>query len=142
MGLDMYLYASKHSDITSKYKIGYWRKFNALHNYIVQNFNGGEDNCEEIYLSEDALKQILNVCKEILEDLKTCPKIQKKVESGWCNGKITYTTIEVFESKKALNLFGSQKIEEWYKKELEYTIELMEKCLKVEKVKFYYRGSW
>lgn len=77
MGLDMYLYARKVNSsfrkggidvkypcelqvfenlmkdfeesliITNNYKIGYWRKFNALHHFIVKHFSEGEDDCQQ-----------------------------------------------------------------------------------------------
>lgn len=138
--------------VESKYQVGYWRKFNALHNYIVCHFAYGEDNCQEIYLSGEMLEQILNVCKVVLEDLKTCPKTQKEINCGWSNGKPIFETIEVFESEKALKLlppstgcfFGSQNIDQWYKQDLEYTVELLEECLKVDesRIEFYYQASW
>lgn len=72
MGLDMYLYLNKYEsqfdnkkltyprelatlkgkikerNFLSKetsYQVGYWRKFNALHSYIVKKFADGEDKC-------------------------------------------------------------------------------------------------
>lgn len=45
-------------------RIGYWRKHPDLHGYIVQNFAGGVDECQEIDLSADDLKKIINAVKE------------------------------------------------------------------------------
>lgn len=39
-------------------RVGYWRKHNALHTYIVEQCAGGVDECQEIWLDEDRLKQL------------------------------------------------------------------------------------
>ena len=38
--------------------LGYWRKHRKLHGYIVDNFAGGEDECQKIYLSAPDLRKI------------------------------------------------------------------------------------
>jgi hypothetical protein len=57
MGLDMYL-VGKTSDGTNK-ELGYWRKHPDLHGFIVNEFGGGIDECQQIDLNEECLKQIL-----------------------------------------------------------------------------------
>lgn len=55
-------------------EVGYWRKFNALHNWFVQNIQSGEDDCDYYLLSEDnfyKLKELINYispenCHELL----------------------------------------------------------------------------
>ena len=135
----------------TKYQIGYWRKFNALHSHIVNTYNDGEDNCSPIWLSRESIEDILKVCKEVLEDLKTCPKTKKKIKCGWQNGEPLYEEIEVYDSEVALEklspssgfFFGSQDIDEWYKEDLEYTIQLLEKCLNLKgNFEFEYQASW
>ena len=79
MGLDMYLYKRKYvknweftaeedkHTVTVEHKgkvltqwdnptyivkeIAYWRKFNALHGFIVEQFNNGKDDCSPIPLN-------------------------------------------------------------------------------------------
>lgn len=173
MGLDMYLYALSYQskvswrednsnleyphelkdlekDIeqrnflsaTTRYQIGYWRKFNALHNYIVQHFGNGEDNCQEIYIGAEDIKEMLNICKRIHEDLKTCPKVIKDEDDY---------KYEIYDSKLAKELlppksgffFGSLEIDEWYKEDIEYTIGLFEKVLKIaNQFNIIYDASW
>ena len=43
---------------SSQHDLGYWRKFAPLHNYIVQNFANGVDECQQIELTEDDLEKI------------------------------------------------------------------------------------
>ena len=39
--------------------LGYWRKHPNLHGYIVQTFAGGKDECQEIDLSAESIREIL-----------------------------------------------------------------------------------
>lgn len=81
MGLDMYLRGRKYvihnyddpmdnptmdgySVVSYEIELGYWRKHPNLHGYIVQTFGGGQDNCQEIELNEEAIVQILDAIKE------------------------------------------------------------------------------
>jgi hypothetical protein len=76
MGLDMNLYgrkrrwlwdgeASMHVDgfpvnsTTLELDVAYWRKHPNLHGYIVREFAGGVDECQEIELNAGDLKKIL-----------------------------------------------------------------------------------
>jgi len=80
MGLDMYLNGKKYlwhnwkqpeKDLKEDgfrleervLKLGYWRKHPNLHGYIVQYFGDGRDECQEIELEEDELRQILIAVK-------------------------------------------------------------------------------
>lgn len=75
MGLDMYLTGEKRlwadrgpgKDLTQDgYKVesvhlelGYWRKHPNLHGYIVTNFAGGVDECQDIDLGEGNLEELI-----------------------------------------------------------------------------------
>jgi len=43
---------------SSQHDLGYWRKFAPLHEYIVNTFAGGVDECQRINLDEDDLEKI------------------------------------------------------------------------------------
>jgi hypothetical protein len=74
MGLDMYLTARKFYfshrgkrmiedglEVESKeLAVGYWRKHHDLHGYIVEEFADGVDDCQDIGLDPDQIKNILN----------------------------------------------------------------------------------
>ena len=93
MGLDMYLTASNFfwtheenesikeareiiaktlglksaSEIQSvKLNLAYWRKVNWIHNWFVENVQGGQDNCGEYYVTRDQLEDLKNLCDEII----------------------------------------------------------------------------
>ena len=98
----------KSMEIRTDYQIGYWRKFNALHNWFVQHCADGVDNCRDIYVSKEQLCGLRELCKSILEDhdlAKSC-----------------LPTKEGF-------FFGSLDYDEWYFKELEYTKDLLDKLI-------------
>lgn len=86
MGLDMYLSGRKylhtrwdlegeareaatrkedgHRVEELKLSLGYWRKHSHLHGYIVREFAGGADNCQEIDLSAEDLQKIIEAVEK------------------------------------------------------------------------------
>lgn len=40
-------------------EVAYWRKFNALHSWFVDNCGNGEDDCKEVYVTESQ-KELTN----------------------------------------------------------------------------------
>lgn len=106
----------------TQYQIGYWRKFNALHNYIVKNFADGVDKCQQIYLSTKDLEQILN-------NLKNTKNNKPKAK-------------ELLPTQDGF-FFGSTQYDEWYWNDVEYSIRLFEEVLKLpEGITIYYQASW
>ena len=108
--------------VESTYQVGYWRKFNALHSYIITNFNDGVDDCREIWLP-------IRCCEQILNDLK---KINEN------NASEIMPTCEGF-------FFGSTRIDEYYFQDVKYSIDLFEKVIKLAKeynYEVYYHASW
>lgn len=49
-------------------EIMYWRKFNALHNWVVNNCANGVDECQRIYMSNNDLVDLYNTLKEVSVD--------------------------------------------------------------------------
>lgn len=86
MGLDMqliYREAAELDETTDKfgcthlhaveYERAYWRKHAPLHQFIVDKFNGGEDNCQPIFLDEKQLKKLAAACKsKELHSIEDC----------------------------------------------------------------------
>ncbi len=113
----------------------YWRKANQIHNWFVKNVQGGEDNCEPHEVSIDQLKQLLDLCTEIM--LKKT--ISEKTEVA--KEKLP-TSVGLF--------FGGTEYDKYYYEDIKYTMEELEKLLaKVKKdeeagldVSFEYESSW
>lgn len=81
MGLDMYLKGHKflwqdweHPDrdrVEDGYRVeaidlrlGYWRKHPNLHGYIINEYADGRDDCQDIELSADAIRDIMQAVTE------------------------------------------------------------------------------
>lgn len=76
MGLDMFLIKSKKMKGLSFDKIfeegdfedvGYWRKANQIHNWFVQNVQGGEDDCEFYEVSQSKLIELRDTCQKVID---------------------------------------------------------------------------
>lgn len=113
-------------------EVGYWRKFNALHQWFVDNCGDGEDNCQEMYVDDSKIEEILGILKEVKGaiDSNDLEKVQELLPPS-----------EGF-------FFGSTEIDEWYKQDVENSIILFEDLLKEVKENgnfrgdFYYVASW
>ena len=142
MGLDMYLYLKKERyvstwtesklfpleyppelkpivDIAGRelsveqktyYRIGYWRKANAIHAWFVRECAGGVDECQEIYVSKEKAKELLDLCKQVLDDHSLAEPLLP-TQDGF--------------------FFGTTAYDEWYFKDIEHTVEILEATLKV-----------
>lgn len=107
--------------------VGYWRKANHIHKWFVDNVQYGEDNCKEYYVEESQLEELLELCKRVLADNSLAEELLPS-ESGF--------------------FFGSIEYDEYYYKDLEHTVEIIETLLS-ERNKdgyllgdIYYSSSW
>lgn len=187
MGLDMYLYKKtyvknwEHNPPEQQHKIsveiggnprkdirperisyiteevGYWRKFNALHGWFVQNCGDGEDKCQEIYVGEDNMKELLDVLSKVQTILNES-ELVTKVQKDW-NGKDYEVKVydktdeveEIFAPTEGF-FFGSNEIDRYFKEDVDRTIELIETLLRENSSDdaakgfysgdFYYQASW
>ena len=80
-------YPSVHR-VTS-YKVGYWRKANAIHKWFVDNIGKGIDDCKPLYVSLFDLKTLLAKCKEVLVEPSRAPEILP-TEDGFFFGPTSY----------------------------------------------------
>ena len=118
MGLDMYLYEKQ------THEVAYWRKANAIHNWII-NYAGVEDNCTPISLTKEDLIQLRNVCSEEL---------------------IAYTEEAAMDLLPPASgfFFGSTAVDEWYWEDIRETIDKINTALEqsVDDAMFEYQASW
>jgi len=152
MGLDMYLYknsylmsgdwikeearesvivlkaGSEHPTIKSnrvKYvveEVGYWRKANAIHKWFVDNVQKGVDDCGNYSVTREDLSKLLNLCSQVIEDKSKASELLP-AQSGF--------------------FFGSNDYDDWYYKDIEMTVKIIEDCLSDEDgYDFEYRSSW
>ena len=132
-------------------QVAYWRKFNALHNWFVENCQGGLDECQESYVDRTKLEELVVLLHEVKNILETSPKKKVQVKNGWSNGEDTFVEIEVVEDSEKLDdlfptssgfFFGGTEYDEYYQEQVNETIELITDLLKDETGEYYYQASW
>ena len=87
---------------------GYWRKSNHIHRWFVENLQDGIDDCQEVYVSPNKLKELLSSCKEALENKETACELLP-THSGF--------------------FFGRTDYDEFYFNDIDYTIKIIEDIL-------------
>lgn len=103
----------------------YWRKVNSIHQWFVDNCGNGEDNCQEMYVSDEKLRELLDVVTTVLKSKnEAVAQEMLPTQSGF--------------------FFGSQDYDEYYWGDLEYTKKELERILALgtDSVSFYYQASW
>ena len=150
MGLDMYLSAKRHladyredekeiiegiEKIDGLCNFGmrvneisceamYWRKANAIHKWFVDNCQDGVDDCREVWVSVDQLKQLRDVCDEVIKDTSKADALLPP-QSGF--------------------FFGSTEVDEYYLQDLVATREALDRIVDNEdnnRWDYYYQSSW
>lgn len=107
-------------------EVGYWRKFNALHNWFVQNCQDGEDNCALYYVPIDKLQELLTTLKHVMKNKSKPVEVLEEI----------LPTASGF-------FFGGTDYDEWYFQDVEFTIDLIEKLLNEDiNGDYYYQSSW
>ena len=107
-------------------KVGYWRKFNALHQWFVDNVQKGVDDCGEYYVPIEKIEELIDVLKEVRDNPSTADE--------------TLPTQAGF-------FFGNTDYDEYYYQEVNETIELLERLLQEDDenealIDYYYSSSW
>jgi len=149
MGLDMYLtakrYVSEYND-TDKVisteimqhfpeltelqtvqevavRVGYWRKANAIHRWFVHHVQEGKDDCAPYDVSRDQLTELRDVCVRVRDWPGGLAAEQLPTANGF--------------------FFGGTDYDEWYFRDVENTIEIIDKCLQLPTSwDFEYHSSW
>ena len=112
--------------ITVTYPVGYWRKANAIHNYFVQKLGGGEDNCQEMWVSRVHLVDLRGRCVDVLKADNT-EEVAKEVGLETVSGFF----------------FGDTEYGDWYKDDLRLTIDICSKVLALpDEYSLHYQASW
>ena len=101
-------------------EVAYWRKANAIHNWFVENVQGGKDDCGSYWVRREELKELRDLVSEVLET-KNAKKLPPK--PGF--------------------FFGSTDVDDYYWEDLRETIEMIDKVLELPKEWiFEYESSW
>jgi len=102
MGLDMYLEEEKFSSITLH--IAYWRKANQIMKWFTMLPDWKEDE-QEVQVNGEKLQELVETCKEVLQDHKKAEKLLPTMEGFF---------------------FGGVEYDEYYFNCLEHTIKQLE----------------
>lgn len=126
MGLDIYIKKAPKTITEPNYnntvEIGYWGKFNALHQWFVENVCNGIDDCAYWEIQKEKLEEFLAVLKSLTPE--NCEE-KLPTQSGF--------------------FFGSTEYGDWYWQDVKDAIENIERILNetnFETETLYYRASW
>jgi hypothetical protein len=101
---------------------GYWRKANHIHAWFVENVQDGKDDCQEYYVSQEKLKELLSLVEIVLADHSLANSILP-TQSGF--------------------FFGGTEYDEWYFSDLELTKTILDNALNDDGYgEFVYQSSW
>lgn len=140
MGLDMFLYRS--SKPKEFEEIGYWRKANAVFDWINNNVRF-ISNCSKLRMSKKNIERLLDVCKQARDIIQSATTQQIKIKVGYNvkEGIDIFGSTNVYDENTADKLsnilptctgffFGSTEYDEYYLSYIEYTIKICEEILK------------
>ena len=103
--------------------VGYWRKANAIHGWIVDNCANGVDECQEIIVSKEQLENLYNDVVSVLEGKVLASEASLEPRSGF--------------------FFGSTEMDDWYKNDLLYTRDLIKPLIDDPDIGYViYQASW
>ena len=128
LGVSNLIDSDSWTGLTVNVPIGYWRKANAIHNYIVKEFANGVDECQEIGVSRENLATLRDFCNLTIQSYE-------QTNSTTMAESVLPTTSGFF--------FGSTEYDEWYFRDLQNTVEIIDRALADEANDwFIYRASW
>ena len=124
-----YIYGRNFKSVQTetRYQIGYFRKFNALHSYIVKTFANGVDNCQDVLLYKEDVEKI----KKVLDDVLNVHQQAEKAK-------------EILPTQSGY-FFGGTDYDEFYFNEVKVAADLMQNLLDnfdFESYQLVYRASW
>lgn len=111
-------------------QVAYWRKFNALHGWFIENCAAGVDECQDISVDEEKLKELLDTLKEVSSNFSKAEELLPPTQGFF---------------------FGSDEVDEYYKEEVNSTIKIIEDLLEENEQSkqyglysgdFEYKSSW
>jgi hypothetical protein len=109
-------------------ELKYWRKFNALHLWLVKNVQNGDDECQDSLVSEEHLVELRRVCRAVLADNQSAATLLP-TGSGF--------------------FFGSTEYDSYYFNNVQGTLDVVDRLLTgdalnpaMENWDIHYHASW
>jgi hypothetical protein len=106
------------------FRVAYWRKANAIHQWFVDNVQDGTDDCGEYGVTTEKLQELLALCEQIIADPKSGEELLP-TQGGF--------------------FFGSTEYDDYYMQDIRFTAERIKKILAdtaFTRCDFYYQSSW
>ena len=105
------------------FKVGYWRKANAIHAWFVKHCQAGVDDCNSYSVSRENLIDLKDSCTAVLADNSKANSLLPP-QAGF--------------------FFGSTEINDYYLDDLKLTIKIIDRCLRerLSNWNFSYNSSW
>lgn len=105
------------------FKVGYWRKANAIHAWFVKHCQAGVDDCNSYPVSRKNLIDLKDSCTVVLADNSKANSLLPP-QAGF--------------------FFGSTEINDYYLDDLKLTVKIIDRCLRerLSNWNFSYNSSW
>lgn len=84
-------------------QVGYWRKANHIHKWFVDNIQNGVDDCGEYFVSTKQLKELLQRCKDVLQDIDLAVTLLPTA-SGFYFGSDAYGESYIDDIKRTVKI--------------------------------------
>lgn len=120
----------KTPSVTVSVTVAYWRKANEIHAWFVENVQGGVDECQRGYVSQEQLVELRDLCERVLDAREGDDALE--------------VAEELLPTRDGF-FFGGTQYDEYYYEDLGETIRQLERVLshpKIGDVDLYYRASW
>lgn len=122
MGLDMYLskipvsQRVEDTNYENCEEVAYWRKFNALHRWFVQNCQNGVDECQYAEVTQEQIQELQNLLEMLT--VANCEDLLP-TQSGFFFGNTEYGEDYWWNVRKTIETLGKMDID-WENQKLVY----------------------
>lgn len=137
------------------YQVAYWRKANQVHNWFVENVQGGEDECKPHVVSKEQLLELLDICVRLKNELVLVPG-RLWVGTTWQNGEEIkeYADGSIIGNPELAEellpscsgfFFGSTVYDQYYYEDIVQTVDILTKVIEEtdwENEVVFYESSW
>ena len=122
LGTDTLIRQDDWTGYTVQIPVGYWRKANAIHGWIVNECANGVDECQRIYVPREKAQELVDWCKMTIANPDKADEFLPPVAGFF---------------------FGGYEIDEWYLQSIQKTIDIFEPLLASDEAdSIYYQASW
>lgn len=84
-----------------KFKIAYWCNASHIHRWFVNYAADGNDDPREVYVSDDAIETLADICREVLENPGEAPQLLPTLD-GFSMETIEYDDTYFADTKRTL----------------------------------------